>query len=83
LRIRDAVLSFAKAASLFYPPSFISALVLQTSCYEILPEAKESNLGLKIFLFIGAEPLDSDGDGFSNLAEIHDRPFPGDPKSYK
>jgi hypothetical protein len=27
--------------------------------------------------------LDSDGDGFSNIAEIHLRTFPGDPKSYK
>jgi len=49
------------------------------------PTRKQRNLiwAEKFFLFIRAEPLDSDGDGFSNIAEIPVRTFPGDPKFYK
>jgi len=31
--------------------------------------------------FVTIEPLDSDGDGFSNIVEINARSFPGDPSS--
>jgi hypothetical protein len=85
LRVRDAGLSFVKAASLlpFYPPPSFLYSYFKPHVMESYPEAKESNFGWKIILFIGAEPLDSDGDGFSDIVEIHVRTFPGNPKSHE
>jgi hypothetical protein len=47
LRVRDAVLSFAEAASLllFYPPPSFMHSYFEPPVIKSHPEAKESNLG--------------------------------------